>query len=86
MSTYRLTTAERHGAPMADTLATCWSCGTVRPLDEMLVVRDRLEPDKAPWYCCRASSIGGPGDCLRLAAGPAARYPIALAQPPEANR
>ena len=58
--------------------AACWSCGTVRPLAELLVIRDR-QADRPAWYCCRPSVAEG--DCLRRAAGPAVRYSVALAVP-----
>ncbi len=47
--------------------ATCWACGRTLPLADLLVIRDRLEPDRAPWHCCRPTVPGPFHDCLRVA-------------------
>jgi hypothetical protein len=65
----------------APAVATCWSCGTTRDLAALLVITDR-HVTRAPWYCCRPTVDGPRGDCLRLAAGPAADYTITSPEPP----
>jgi hypothetical protein len=70
------------GAAMIERRARCDGCGTTRPLAELLIIHDRHDASRAPWYCCRSSAPGAArGDCLRLAAGPTADYAIALADP-----
>ncbi len=61
--------------------AECWACGIVRPLADLLVIRDRLEPERPEWYACRPTVDGPFHDCLRIASGSAERYAVALAVP-----
>lgn len=65
---------------MTADLAPCDGCGAVRPLRELLIVSDRHDPARAPWFACR-SSYAGRGDCLARSAGHATDYAIALADP-----
>ena len=59
--------------------ATCWACGATRDLHDLLVIRDRLEPERPEWYACRPSVPGPFHDCVRVASGSAERYAVALA-------
>jgi hypothetical protein len=64
------------------TVATCCACGTPRDLRDLLVITDRHDTERPPWYCCRPSVDGPRRDCLARASGPAADYAVALAVPP----
>ena len=66
---------------MIERRARCDGCGTTRPLAELLIIHDRHDASREPWYCCRSSAATQWGDCLQRAAGAADRYSIALADP-----
>jgi hypothetical protein len=63
------------------TTAACDACGTIRPLHELLIIHDRHDSERPPWFCCRSSFADARGDCLLNASGSAADYSIALADP-----
>lgn len=67
------------------TAERCAGCGDLRELRELLIVRDRHDPERPPWYCCRSSFALSRGDCLKMAAGLADDYSIALAAPDAAR-
>jgi hypothetical protein len=58
----------------------CWTCGAERDLRDLLVITDR-HVERPSWYCCRPTSPGPHGDCVRAAAGCAADYNVAPAIP-----